>query len=97
MEETALFSGKIYTADKNFTRPPVAAVATNFKSDYTIIKVSNNRESGSQQSATLSSTNPSSLFDIPLYHTMSWKEEEMEMVADIIVEEALKLSKRRPE
>ena len=26
------FSGKIYTADKNFTRPPVATVATNFKS-----------------------------------------------------------------
>ena len=25
-------SEKIYTADKNFTRPPVAAVATNFKS-----------------------------------------------------------------
>ena len=24
--------GKIYTADKNFTRPPVATVATNFKS-----------------------------------------------------------------
>ena len=32
MEETALFSGKIYTADKNFTRPPVATVATNSKS-----------------------------------------------------------------
>ena len=29
---TALFSGKIYTSDKNFTRPPVATVATNFKS-----------------------------------------------------------------
>ena len=29
---TALFSGKIYTTDKNFTRPPVAAVPTNFKS-----------------------------------------------------------------
>ena len=27
-----MFSGKIYTADKNFTRPPVAAAATNFKS-----------------------------------------------------------------
>jgi len=39
----------------------------------------------------------SCLFDIPLYHTMSWKEEEMEMVADIIVEEALKLSTRQPE
>ena len=31
-EKNALFSGKIYTADKNFTRPPVATVATNFKS-----------------------------------------------------------------
>ena len=29
---TALFSGKIYTSDKNFTRPPVATVATNSKS-----------------------------------------------------------------
>ena len=66
-------------------------------SNYTFIKVSFNRESGSQQSATHSTTNPSSLFDIPLYHTMSWKEEEMEMVADIIVEEALKLSTRQPE
>ena len=36
MEETALFSGKIYTADKNFTRPPVATVATNFKSEHGI-------------------------------------------------------------
>ena len=27
-----MFHGKIYTADKNFTRPLVAAVATNFKS-----------------------------------------------------------------
>ena len=27
-----LFSGKIYTADKNFTGPPVATVATNSKS-----------------------------------------------------------------
>ena len=33
----------------------------------------------------------SSLFDIPLYHTMSWKPEEMERVADIIVEEVLRL------
>ena len=32
LEKTALFSGKIYTADKNFTRPPVTTVATNFKS-----------------------------------------------------------------
>ena len=32
MWEAALFSGKIYTADKNFTRPPVATVATNSKS-----------------------------------------------------------------
>ena len=34
-----------------------------------------------------------SLFDIPLYHTMSWKAEEMERVADIIVEEVLRLPK----
>ena len=27
-----MFSRKIYTADKKFTRPPVATVATNFKS-----------------------------------------------------------------
>ena len=36
MRETALFSGKIYTADKNFTRPPVATVATNSKSESAI-------------------------------------------------------------
>ena len=28
----ALFSGKNYTTGNNFTRPPVAMVATNFKS-----------------------------------------------------------------
>ena len=33
VKKTVLFSGKIYTADKNFTRPPVATVATNFKSE----------------------------------------------------------------
>ena len=33
---TALFSGKIYTSDKNFTRPPVATVATNSKSDQSL-------------------------------------------------------------
>ena len=32
MREIALFSGKIYTADTNFTRPPVATVATNLNS-----------------------------------------------------------------
>ena len=32
MKEIAFFSGKIYTADKYFTRPPVATVATNSKS-----------------------------------------------------------------
>ena len=32
MLEAALFSGRIYTVDKNFTRPPVATVATNSKS-----------------------------------------------------------------
>ena len=31
---TALFSGKNYTSDKNFTRPPVATVATNSKSEF---------------------------------------------------------------
>ena len=35
-KKTALFSGKIYTADKNFTRSLVAAVATNFKSASTL-------------------------------------------------------------
>ena len=29
MQESALFSGKIYTAGTNFTRPPVATVVTN--------------------------------------------------------------------
>ena len=32
MREIALFSGKIYTAGTNFTRPPVATVATNLNS-----------------------------------------------------------------
>ena len=36
MIEIAFFSGKIYTADKNFTRPPVATVATNSKSGSTV-------------------------------------------------------------
>ena len=36
MPENVLLSRKIYTADKNFTRPPVAAVATNSKSDHLI-------------------------------------------------------------
>ena len=39
MEETALFSGKIYTADKTFTRPPVATVATNSKSAKKSLKI----------------------------------------------------------
>ena len=39
IEETALFYGKIYTVDKNFTRPSVATVATNFKSVYPIMYV----------------------------------------------------------
>ena len=38
MLEAALFSGRIYTADKNFARPPVATVATNSKSVPAIIK-----------------------------------------------------------
>ena len=33
MQEIALFSGKIYTVGKNFTRPPVVTVATNLNSD----------------------------------------------------------------
>ena len=32
MQENALFSEKNYTADKNFTRPLVAAVVTNINS-----------------------------------------------------------------
>ena len=32
LQENALFTGKIYTARKYFTRPPVATVVTNFKS-----------------------------------------------------------------
>ena len=32
LQGNALFSGKIYTAGIIFTRPPVATVATNFKS-----------------------------------------------------------------
>ena len=38
VQETALFSGKIYTVDKKFTRPPVATVATNSKSVYGLFK-----------------------------------------------------------
>ena len=33
MQEITLFAGKIYTAGKNFTRPPVVTVATNLNSD----------------------------------------------------------------
>ena len=32
MQENTLFPGKIYTAGTNFTRPPVAPVATNLNS-----------------------------------------------------------------
>ena len=32
MREIALFTGKIYTAGTNFTRPPVVTVATNLNS-----------------------------------------------------------------
>ena len=35
MQGNALFSGKIYTVDNIFTRPPVVTVATNFKSALT--------------------------------------------------------------
>ena len=57
LQGNALFTGKIYTARKFFTRPPVATVVTNFKSGCTklpkmpplsagqshIIKKSNNK------------------------------------------------------
>ena len=33
MREIALFSGKIYTAGTNFTRPPAVTVATNLSSE----------------------------------------------------------------
>ena len=33
LQGNALFSGKNYTTEKNFIRPPVATVATNFKSE----------------------------------------------------------------
>ena len=36
MGEIALFSGKIYTAGTNFTRPPVVTVATNLNSAMTM-------------------------------------------------------------
>ena len=35
MQEINLFSGKIYTASTNFTRPPVITIATNLNSDCT--------------------------------------------------------------
>ena len=34
LQGNALFSGKNYTTGNNFTRPPVATVTTNFKSDH---------------------------------------------------------------
>ena len=36
MQEISLFSGKIYTAGTNFTRPPVVTVATNLNSGHQI-------------------------------------------------------------
>ena len=39
MQENALLSGKIYTADKNFTRPTVATVVTNFNSGWTLSSI----------------------------------------------------------
>ena len=39
MREIALFSGKIYTAGTNFTRPPVMTVATNLDSVKVVTKV----------------------------------------------------------
>ena len=40
----ALFTGKIYTARKFFTRPPVATVVTNFKSVCVPVNVECERE-----------------------------------------------------
>ena len=40
MREIALFSGKIYTAGTNFTRPPVVMVATNLNSGSDLIFIS---------------------------------------------------------
>ena len=34
-----------------------------------------------------------SLFDVPLYHTFSWKEEHFDLIADIIKSEAKRLLK----
>ena len=39
MQEYRLFSGQIYTADTNFTRPLVATVVTNLKSGNTALKI----------------------------------------------------------
>ena len=39
MQEIAFFSGKIYTAGTNFTRPPVMTVATNLDSVKVVTKV----------------------------------------------------------
>ena len=39
MPEIALFSGKIYTAGTNFTRPPVVTVATNLNSLSVFLKL----------------------------------------------------------
>ena len=36
LQGNALFTGKIYTARKFFTRPPVATVVTNFKSGQSV-------------------------------------------------------------
>ena len=42
LKGNALFSGKIYTAAKKFTRPPVATVVTNFKSEEMVLQIYTN-------------------------------------------------------
>ena len=46
MPEIALFSRKIYTAGTNFTRPPVATVATNLNSAGRLQRQQGLREEG---------------------------------------------------
>ena len=39
LQGNVLFSGKIYTVVKIFTRPPVVTAATNFKSEYFLYQI----------------------------------------------------------
>ena len=59
MHEITLFSGKIYTVGKNFTRPPVVTVATNLNSGYSAngpwrAEMSNDKASDGRPHATWS-------------------------------------------